>query len=105
MSMHENIFQNAKCDIDWLKYNAAVQESNILREDEEKYLQFKNRILKFEKAITLEDAKNLAKQILPTALEETQFKVGNAFCTVINREDLLRISLNSDKEFICYDFV
>ena len=104
MNEQENIFKKSS-SIDWLSFNTAEQEANIAREREEKYLQFKERISKFENVITLDDARALAKQILPTAQEISQFRVGIAVCTVVNKNDMVRISLDSDKEFICYDFV
>ena len=105
MSESENIFKNKSSDIDWLSFNTAEQEVNIVREREQKYLQFKERISKFENIVTLDDARALARQILPTAQEMSQFRVGTAICTVVNKDDMVRISLDSDKEFICYDFV
>lgn len=105
MNEQENIFKNAGSNLDWINYNAAEQEVNIAKEREQKYLQFKERISKFENVVTLDDARALAKQILPTAQEMSQFRVGTAVCTVVNKSDMVRISLDSDKEFICYDFV
>ena len=105
MSEQNNIFKNSSNNIEWLNYNNAEQEARIAKEKEEKYLQFKERISKFENIITLDDARTLAKQILPTAQELSQFRIGNAVCTVLNKDNMLRISLDSDKEFICYDFV
>ena len=104
MNEQENIFKKSS-SIDWLSFNTAEQEANIAREREEKYLQFKERISKFENVITLDEARALAKQILPTAQEQSQFRVGTAICTVVNKNNMMRISLDSDKEFICYDFV
>ena len=105
MNEQENIFKKASSNIDWMNYNTAEQEVNIFKEREEKYLQFKERISKFENIVTLDEARSLAKQILPTAQELSQFRVGVAVCTVVNKNDMVRISLDSDKEFICYDFV
>jgi hypothetical protein len=70
----------------------------------EKYNQFRERILAFENISTLEEAKKLAKQILPVAQDINIFNVGHAQCTIVNRDDLFRISLDSDEEFLCYDF-
>lgn len=105
MSEQENIFKNGSSNIDWMNYNAAEQEARIVKEKEQKYLEFKERISKFENIVTLDDARALARQILPTAQELSQFRVGAAVCTVVNKDNMVRISLDSDKEFICYDFV
>ena len=105
MNEQENIFKSNSSNYDWLNYNSAEDEVRIAKEREQKYLEFKERISKFENIVTLDDARVLAKQILPTAQELSQFRVGAAICTVVNKNDMIRISLDSDKEFICYDFV
>ena len=75
------------------------------KQNRDKYEQFKDRISQFAGVKTLKDAKILSEKILPVSQELNQFKVGLGTCTIINRNDLLRISLNSEKEFICYNFV
>lgn len=70
-----------------------------------KYNEFKDRITKFEEIKTLDEAKSLASEILPVANEINVFNIGSAKCYVINREDNLRITLDSINEFISYDFV
>lgn len=105
MSEQENIFKSSSGNFSWSNYNAAEEEARIIKEKEQKYLEFKERISKFENIVTLDDARALAKQILPTAQELSQFRVGAAICTVVNKDDMIRISLDSDQEFICYDFV
>ena len=62
------------------------------------------RVRQFAEIDTIEDAKELAKKIIPTSQEVTQFNVGNIKCTVINRKNLFRISIDSEEEFICYSF-
>lgn len=101
----ENFFKNINLDIDWYKYNTVIEEASIRKEKEEKYLQIKERLSKFDDIVTLEEAKELAKKVLPTAMEVSTFQVGTATCTVINRPDMIRISLETEREFICYDFV
>ena len=82
----------------------SVFELDVVKQ-EEKYNSFKERLSEFEGIETLEEAINLAKKILPVNNEITRFNVGNANITIVNRKDNLRISLDSDKEFISYDFV
>lgn len=100
-----NFFVDVSGNLDLYKYKIALEEVDFAKIEEEKGLQLKERLSKFENVITLKEAQALAKQIIPTVQEEYQFKAGNATCTVINKADRLRISFNSDKEFICYDFV
>jgi hypothetical protein len=101
----KNIFEGLDIDIDWYKYNAVIQEASIIKAKEEKYLQIKQRLSQFDEVVTLDEALQLAKQILPTAMEVSSFCVGNATCTVVKRSDMMRISLETEREFICYDFV
>lgn len=70
-----------------------------------KYENFKKRLEEFAKISTLEEAKNLAKKILPTANEFCVFRIGNAKCTIINKKENFRICLDTSDEFISYDFV
>lgn len=70
-----------------------------------KYENFKKRLEEFGKINTLEEAKTLAGKILPTANELNVFRVGNAKCTIINKEDNFRICLDTNEEFISYDFI
>lgn len=104
-TMNENFFNNSSKDIEWLKYSAAEAAEKIAKENTEKYLEFKERISKFDTITTLNEAKELSKLILPVANDYNKFKVGNAICIIINKSDLFRVSLNSETEFISYDFV
>ena len=105
MDEQENIFKTNNSNIDWLSYNATKSEAEISKENEEKLLQFKERIKCFENIVTLEEAQEMSRKILPVAQEYSQFRVGNAQCIIVNKADMLRISLDSNDEFICYDFV
>ena len=70
----------------------------------ERIKEFKERIAPFEAVSTLEEAKELAAKVLPTANEVNRFYVGDAKCVIINREDMLRISIDTADEFLSYDF-
>ena len=86
------------------KYNQYTAV-NLQALDEQKRADIlKNRILPFEEIETIEDAKLLAKKILPINQEYTSFYSGFAKCTIINKDNLFRISLELPDEFICYDF-
>jgi hypothetical protein len=97
-NIKENFFYN-------LNYSQAEIQKNIENQNKERYKQFKERIAEFASVSTLKEAKELAKKILPTAQTKNRFKVGNATCVIIDREDMFRICLDSEKEFISYDFV
>ena len=86
------------------KYNQhqIVQKQEL--EDKEKVNQLKNRLLPFADTDNLSDAQKLAEKILPTKQPYTSFFVGDAKCTIINKTDMLRISIDTTNEFICYDF-
>ena len=93
-----NLFMNPAL----LQYNAVVRAES---KNSDKLLEFKERIAPFETAKTLTEAKELAAKILPTANELNRFYIGDAKCTVINRDDLLRITIDSANECLSYDFI
>lgn len=101
----KNIFLRTSNEIDWLSYNTQNTEEQIAKEKIEKYLEFKNRINKFNNIQTLAEAKNLSQQIMPVAQELSQFRIGDALCVIVNKPNMFRISLDSETEFISYDFV
>lgn len=88
--------------------NPSIEQYNaILRmevQKAEKVNSFKERIAPFKTVATLREAKDLAAKILPTANEVNMFYVGDAKCIVINKEEMLRISIDTTNEFFCYDF-
>ena len=92
----ENFFQTGL-----LQYNSVLQYE---QQKVEKVNVLKERIAQFSTVSTLKDAKELAKKILPTAKEVSRFYVGDAMCVVVNRSGMLRISIDTAYEFICYDF-
>ena len=77
-------------------------ENNI--EDIEKYNRVKSRIKMFESVKTIDEARALAKKIMPISRDITIFKVGFAKCIIINKPNFFRVSLNSSKEYISYNF-
>ena len=83
------------------QYNSAQKET---LENKEKEKEFLKRIEPFKNVSTLEEAKELAKKILPVKEDITGFSVGNISCKIVNNENLFRISINTADEFICYDF-
>ena len=71
----------------------------------EKLNEFKERLKQFNEVESLEEALELAKKILPVKNEITRFNVGEGKCTIVNRKDNFRISLDTETEFVSYDFV
>lgn len=69
-----------------------------------KVSEFIERISNFRNVQTLSEAKELAAKIMPTANEVNRFYIENAKCVIINKDDMLRISLDTAEEFISYDF-
>ena len=74
------------------------------QQKKKKVSDFLLRLEKFGDITTLEDAKDLAQKILPVPNDINTFKVGNAKCTVINREDMFRVCVDTPEKFISYDF-
>ena len=77
---------------------------SVEKQGQEKYEKFKERVEAFAEIETIEEAKALAAKIMPVPNEVNRFRIGNARCVVINRSDLFRISIDTQDEFICYDF-
>ena len=88
-------------EFQYLQYTAFQRNEAKEKESEAALLE---RVHKFAKIDSLEMAKELAKSIIPTNQEITHFNVGNIKCIIVNRKNLFRISLDSDKEFVCYSF-
>ena len=89
--------------MDYLYKQYTLQQTQNIQE-EEKVKAFLERIAPFAEISTLEEAKTLAKQILPTKTDVTSFYIGKLKCTVVNRQEELRISIDTEDEFICYSF-
>ena len=95
-------------DVQQLLYSAQMVNYNQKNEDnlkQEKEENFKKRLSEFNNVKTLTEAHTLINRIMPVKLERTVFFVGDAKCTIIKKHNLLRISFNSKKEFISYNFV
>jgi len=91
--------------MDNFQYRQYAEIQNFEVDKQKKFDDFMTRIEPFNEVYTLEDAKTLASKIVPTSQELTTFFVGNAKCTVVNKEDNFRLSIDTADEFICYDFV
>lgn len=90
--------------MEFYQYNQyAIAKAQDIQ-DKEKADELKVRLLPFASVETLADAQKLAKEILPTSQAYTSFYVGKAKCSVVNKPDSFRISVDTADEFICYDF-
>ena len=96
-----NMF-NMQAMIDWNNMFAEKPEKET---KDEKVANFKKRLEGFKEIKTLEEARALLMKTIPVKLERTVFYVGDAKCVIINRGNRVRITLDSDKELISYDFV
>ena len=99
--MSENLNNDKFLNPSLANYDAIMQ---LEKQKKEKLNSFKERIESFKLVSTLEEAKKLAEKILPTVNEINRFYVGDAKCTIINRVDRLRICVDTNEEFFCYDF-
>ncbi len=86
-------------------YNEMMFKLFVTEQNDEKVERFKKRLSEFTKIATLEEAKELATKIMPVKSERTVFNIGNAKCIVINKKELLKITLKTTKEYINYCFV
>lgn len=83
-----------------LQFQMSVKEQNRKKEDK-----FRQRLDDFKNISTLEEAKELARRVMPIKDGRTIFRVGEAKCIVINKKDLLKITFDSKNEFINFCFV
>ena len=90
--------------MEFYQYNQYAIANAQDIQDKDKADELKVRLLPFASVETLADAQKLAKEILPTNQVYTSFYVGNAKCSVVNKPDSFRISVDTADEFICYDF-
>lgn len=98
-------------NIDALKYSnylnnlSSGNDGNKYETDAEiEYKNFLNKVKVFDKITNLESAKQKARELFHINREISYIKAGNATCAIVNRANLLRIVVNSDKELICYNF-
>ena len=90
--------------MDKFLYNQYTSAHAVEQEDKNKAKAFLERVEPFTTVHTIAEARELAKKILPTKENISYFNVGNLKVTVVNRDDMFRLSIDSPEEFICYDF-
>ena len=88
-----------------IEYKKNEIMKDMLNKSAEKEQEFKARLKAFENVTTLEEAKALAKTTLPVSQEINHFRVGNAKCVVVNRDNLFRVCVDTEEEFLSYDFM
>ena len=92
-------------DLDQYSQYYGIKQVTNEEKEKQKVERFKARVEEFSEVNTVEAAKELAKKSMPVANEVNRFRVGNARCVVINKEDQFRVSLDTETEFIAYDFL
>lgn len=85
-------------------YQNYTESIKIAIENKEKADNLAQRINMFKNVSTYNDAIKLANEIMPTTNEITTFLSGSAKCTVVKKTNLLRITYETNDDFICYDF-
>ena len=85
-------------------YTAQQFRAQVKHDNQEKTDVLKDRLQQFLSVATKDEAKELAKKILPTNSEISTFWAGDAKCIVVNKEDLFRITVISEKEVLSYNF-
>ena len=78
--------------------------NNIIESSPYETTDFKKRLLIFKNVMSISEAKIIAKKYFPTNNEVTIFSINGGKCTIVNREDLFRITYDTDLEFISYSF-
>ena len=66
--------------------------------------EFKNRLNQFKTVQNIDEAKELLDLIMPVKMEKTVFYIGSAKCTIIKKEDLIKITYKSPVNIIMYSF-
>lgn len=87
--------------------NYYLQEevkAQIVQQNQEKMDNLRARVKHFEVFTDLQDARAYAIENFRLNTDYQEFSVGNVKCTIVNKEDRLRISYDSSSEFISYDF-
>ena len=85
-------------------YSILANCDNALIGEKDKAEEFIKNVQKFEDIETIEEARELAKQLFSAENEFQRFSVGSYDCTVVSKKDIFRICVNGNKTFICYDF-
>lgn len=78
---------------------------NQLNSDQEKKEEFIEKVKQFKNIHSLEEAKKALLENFPESKDNTHFTVFGVDCYVVNNDDLVRICINTPKEFISYEFV
>ena len=86
-------------------YMAQLYQHTQSKTESSKSSSFRAELEQFKAISTIDDARELMKKILPEAKEQRRFVKNGYECTVVDKDDVLRISIDSAKEFISYEFV
>ena len=88
-------------------YMSQEMRFKIEQQNKERIENLKKRILEFEKLSEIPEVKEfLANNFKNTDGQEvTEFNLGESKCVIINRDNFVRITLDTPEECISYDFV
>ena len=86
-------------------YNELLFRKSVKEQNKDKVEKFKQRLEGFKHVSTLDAAKTLAAKVMPVKAGRTVFIIGDAKCTVINTDKMLKITLKTQDEYINYKFV
>ena len=87
-----------------MNYEQMEMMNKVQGQSTEKVKEFKTRLESFNNVTTIEEAKELAKNIMPVSQEINHFRIGEAKCVIVNKPETFRISIDTAEEFISYDF-
>ena len=86
-------------------YNELLFQKSVKEQNKDKVERFKQRLEGFKNISTLDAAKTLAVKVMPVKAGRTVFRIGDAKCTVINTDKMLKITLKTQDEYINFKFV
>ena len=98
----DNKHETKSLNVAYLQYQNKMSQAES---DKKKLEDFKKRISEFKTIRSLKEAKSFLDKNMPVSREITIFHVGEAKCTVLNKKNILKISLDTPTEFICYEFI
>ena len=74
-------------------YNELLFQKSVKEQNKDKVEKFKQRLEGFKNVSTLDAAKTLAVKVMPVKAGRTVFRIGDAKCTVINTDKMLKDEL------------
>lgn len=111
--MQENREKNKKVfDNKYAQYINNYQDfanleiaSEVINQNKKEIEIFNQKLQKFNEIQSLEEAKKMAKELFFIQNEINYIHAGDIYCTIINRNNLLRIVIKSENKITCYNFI